>query len=101
MRACLQQRGEEAALTLGLSLGLREATARAYIVHFKRTAQSKAHAPTTRARTLSKQKVYDIGAPKRLGTLLTAGEQVSEVKWDHSGLTQFVSNDYLRPAKEK
>jgi hypothetical protein len=48
-----------------------------------------------------KQRVADVGSPHKPGTVLKAGPEVSEVKFDWLPRPIFVSNEYLIDKEKK
>ena len=98
--AFLGEGGVDAAMTLGLELDLKEGTIRSWIGTWAKAngtepvASTKGTKPTAPVKRPAGRRVYDIGNPDRIGTLVQAGDQVSEIRYD-DGHTRFVPNGFI------
>jgi len=97
--------GVDEAINLGVSLGLQLSSIKGWCAAWAKADGAAAPSSTTvvksgKHRAFGRRRVIDIGAPTKPGTVVEEGEQVSAVRWDHNGLTQFINNDYLKTVEK-
>lgn len=84
------ENGKEAALKAARKNDIKETSATVYIAEWEKEATR------TERKETGTRRVFDIGNPKEIGTVITKGPEQSEVQWA-SGLKQFIGNDKLLP----
>ena len=88
------QYGEAAAITFGTKLGLASTTVSSWIGTWKKTPDKVTKEPKG-VTSSNKCRVYASYDPDKLGTVVQAGPEVTEIKWDNGGY-QCVSNEYVK-----
>lgn len=88
--AAFSEGGAKAAFKAAEKIGINASTAKVYIGEWERETEAQEKTDTRIRR------VFDIGNPKLIGTIVKAGPEVSEVRW-HEGPSQFIPNDKLLP----
>jgi len=106
--------GERRALAVGQILRLKEATIRSWITRWRKLqkgevslcespisppSSSPPSPPTPMTKIEDRERVYDISFPKTHGSVIHAGGNVSEVRWDIKtpwGKQTYTQNKYLR-----